>query len=286
MKKDMILVVGADGLIGQALVTNWAHKDILKTTRQPDNLSKNRILLDLSQDISDWQPADQISVAFLCAAVTSLERCRTEPKQSSQVNIGNTVALAKKLVANGTFVIFLSTNLVYDGLIAWQASNMATCPHTEYGRQKAEAEKQLLALGNSVSIVRLTKVFGPKPGLLTGWMQSLQKDELIHPFSDMVLAPIPLSFTVNVLRRLAEVKQAGIMQLSAKEDVTYAQVALYIAERIGADPKLIQPISSAQANLNLEAVSKHTTLDTTELQQLLNLKPPSVWSTIDTVLSL
>ena len=282
------LVIGADGLIGRALADRLesAGKDVFETTRRYATVSEKRLFLDLAGDISDWQPPGQFSVAFLCAAMTSLNHCRKEPAQTAKVNVYHTVSLAKTLVESGTFVIFPSTNLVYDGSIPFRKAEDPVCPVTEYGRQKAEAERQLLVLGDSVSIVRFTKVLGLNTPLFKGWIQALQDGETIHPFSDMVMAPVPLSFAVDVLHRVAEARLPGIVQVSGEKDVTYEQVARHIAQCIGASPDLVQPMRSEEAGLQIESIPSHTTLDTTRLRVELGMEPPDVWATIDSVFGL
>jgi dTDP-4-dehydrorhamnose reductase len=284
--RSVLLVVGADGLIGRALTDNWAGKVVFETTHLPDTLSDHRIFLDMEQDVSGWHPPESVFVAIICAAISSLERCRTQPEQSAWFNVHNTVAVAKKLLTKGAFVIFISSNLVYDGSIPFRRAEDLVCPQTEYGRQKAETERQLLVLGDSVSVVRFTKVLSPDMPLLRRWLLALQNGETIHPFSDMVMSPVSLSFVVDVLRRVAELHLPGIVQVSAKEDLTYAQVAQYIARRIGANLDLVQPIRSTQSGLQIEAVPAHTTLDTTRLRREFGIEPPDVWSTIDLVFGL
>ena len=282
------LVIGADGLIGRAVSNHLtrAGETVLETTRRLDTTSERRFFLDLTEDVSNWRPPCQVSVAHFCAAVTSLERCRKEPVQSARVNVHNTVALAKTLVASRTFVIFPSTNLVYDGSIPFRKTDDLVCPRTEYGRQKAEAERQLLTLGDLISVVRFTKVLGPNMSLLKGWIQALQNGETIHPFSDMVMAPVPLLFAVDVLRRVAEARLPGIVQVSGERDVTYEQVARHIVQRLGASPDLVLRSTSAEAGLQLEAIPTYTTLDTTRLRTEFGIEPPDVWSTIDSVFCL
>ena len=119
--KNTSLVIGADGLIGRALVDylSNAGEPVIETTRQIDTILERRVLLDLAEDVSNWHPPCQVSVAYLCAAMSKVDDCRKHPKHSEIVNVRNTVALAKILVASGAFVIFLSTTLVYDGSIAF-----------------------------------------------------------------------------------------------------------------------------------------------------------------------
>lgn len=168
----------------------------------------------------------------------------------------------------------------------FRKANERVCPQTAYGRQKTEAERQLLALGDLIAVVRFSKVIGPNMPLLKGWMQAFRNNEVIHPFSDMVMAPVPLPFAVDVLCRIAEIRLPGIVQVSSEKDVTYEQVARHIVQRINANPVLVQPIRSRASSLQLEATPSHTTLDTARLRVDLGMEPPDVWSAIDLVLGL
>lgn len=277
------MIIGADGLIGQALVAHLirAGESVWETTRRPETVSGRRLFLDLAEDVSSWHPPDRISVAYLCAAVSSLERCRKEPVQSAVVNVQNTVVLAKTLVERGVFVVFPSTNLVYDGSAPFRKADDPVCPRTEYGRQKAAAEKQLSTLGDSVAIVRFTKVIGPDMPLFKGWIQALRNGETIHPFSDMVLAPVPLPFAVEVLHRVGKMRLPGILQVSGEKDITYEQMARYIARRLGVNSDRVQPLSWQEAGLQPEAAPTHTTLDTTRLRVECGMKPPDVWLAVE-----
>jgi dTDP-4-dehydrorhamnose reductase len=283
---DVSLIVGADSSIGRALAARLisAGKRVIETTRRHDTLCETRIFIDLTKEIENWLPPAKIDVAYLCAAVTSTEQCRQDPVHSAEVNVRNTLSLARNLISRGTFVVFLSTNQVYDGSIPWRKADDKVCPKTEYGRQKAEAEKQLLALGNLVSIVRFTKILSSNMPLFQGWIQRLRNHQEIHPFLDMVMAPVPLFFAVEVLSRLGELRLPGIVQVSGEKDISYDQVAYYLARQIDANLDLVKPRNSKEVGLQAEFVPLYTTLDTTQLRIQLGLDPPKVWSGIDLIL--
>ena len=286
--RGVSLVIGADGCIGKALADHLvcAGEMVLQTTRRGNTLSEKRVFLDLGQDISDWSPPCSVSVAYLCAGVSSLDVCRKAPEQSAIVNVHNTLTLARTLVARGIFVIFPSTDLVFNGSGPFREADDPVYPLTEYGRQKAEAERQLLALGHLISVVRFTKVLGPNMPLFKQWMQALRNHEVIHPFSDLILAPIPLSFAIQVLYRIGEKRLPGICQVSGEQDITYEQAARYIAQRLGVSLDLVQPVKSEEMGLQLEAIRSYSALDMARLRAEFEMQPPNVWLTIDATLGL
>jgi dTDP-4-dehydrorhamnose reductase len=276
-----VLIVGADGAIGRSLVVAYeaAMQSVWQTTRHRNRVSERRLFLDLSEDVSDWPlPPEAISTAILCAAVTSMERCRVEPETSRLVNVVSTVALAERLVDAGAFVIFLSTNAVFDGETPFAKPTDPTNPQTEYGRQKAEAEEQLLKFGDRIAVVRFGKVIAPDTPLFARWATDLRAGKVIHPFSDMVMAPISLAFAVEALRQVAQRQLPGITQVSAAEDITFANAAQYISKKLCADDKLVEPISYRQVKIAFSPT--HTTLDSIRLAEFGH-NPPGPTNALD-----
>jgi dTDP-4-dehydrorhamnose reductase len=279
--EEKILVVGSEGMIGGSLAAHLAGhgRTVVRTARTPGAVGE-AVPLDLSSDPSSWTVPDDVSVAYLCAAVTSLDRCRQHPVETRAVNVSATLHLAEMLLRKGAFVVCFSSNLVFDGSVAFEKADAAHCPRTEYGRQKAEMEKGLLNLGRRVCIIRFTKVMGPGDRLLTQWQVALRKGEPIHPFHDMVMAPVSLPFATRVLEVVGAMKPDAVIQVSASSDVTYENVARYVAGRIGAPAELIRPISAKDSERAPEWLTAHTTLDTQRLQKDCKCTPPDVWDAV------
>jgi dTDP-4-dehydrorhamnose reductase len=289
-----ILVVGADGLIGRALAERLAREKqpLVQTVLQKGDITDigNKgaeisdvplfLALDLARDAASWRPPRPVSVAYLCAAVTSQEYCRRHPRESRAVNVAGTLTLARRLAVGGARIVFLSSNLVLDGAAACQRADTPLRPQCEYGRQKAEVERELRELPGAC-IVRLTKVLGPAAPRLAEWATALAAGRPVRPLADLRMAPVPLGFVVEVLLRLAAVPLEGVVQVSAAEDITYEQAARHIARRLAADPSLVQPLTAAAAGLDLEHLPAHTTLDTTRLRTELGLAPPDVWAAVE-----
>jgi len=280
------LVIGGDGFIGSSLCKHLseAGKSFVETTRRPERLSKKRSFLDLSEDPSNWQCPKDISVAFICAGVSSVKTCRENPGLTRTVNVVNTHKLARSLVENDINVVFLSTNMVFDGSTPYPKIDQPVNPKTEYGRQKAEAEAKLLALGELVAVVRFTKIIDAKMPLLKGWIQTLRKNKPIHPFCDKVMSPVPLSFAVRILCSVAEKRISGIIQISSDRQITYAAAAQCIAEKIGADKLCVKPIRAFESESFCGSVAKYTTLNVDRLRSVLGIEAPNIQWTIESAL--
>lgn len=275
------LIVGADGLVGRALFTHFkqAGERVIGTTRRKASVDESRVYLDLDEDIEDWALSQPVDVAIICGGVTKLDACRQDSQSSARVNVEGIPALAKKLAARGSFVVYLSTNQVFDGSEPHHRPDDPLSPVTEYGRQKAEAERLIGRLGERVAIVRFTKILEPKNPLLSAWSEKLRNGQTIHPFSDMRMAPVPLACAVSVLRLVVDRRLAGIIQVSGADDLSYAEAACIGAQSVKADLRLVEPVKASQLSYR-EFIPAHTTLSIDRLRSVLGIEPPPVPWTI------
>jgi dTDP-4-dehydrorhamnose reductase len=281
-----VLVVGADGQIGRELLAGLPRLGIpaLGTTRHRDRVGAGRIYLDLEDDLSGWRCPGNIRSAVLAAAVTRLDVCEREPEATRKINVVASLALADRLAARGIPFIFLSSNQVFDGSTSHRRSDEPTSPRTVYGCQKTQVERYVLERYDTAAILRLTKVVTPQLPLLCQWSSALDAGSPIRPFRDLVIAPLPIGLVVETIARMIERRPAGVMQASGPRDVAYADVALHIARRLGADPALVQPQDSSAAGLPPIFAPRNTTLDTSRLRNELGLIPPEPWPTIDSTI--
>lgn len=282
------LIVGADGLIGRSLLSRPAAPGEARigTTRRRESVAEARVYLDLGAGPGEWRFDLPIDVAVICAAANGFEACRRDPDATRAANVDGVLALAEKLIRRGSHVVYLSTHAVFDGSVASCPADHPHSPRGEYGRQKSEAEGRLSRFGAAVSVVRLTKVFGPFPPLFRKWMTAIRSGDPIQPVYDFVIAPVGLSFVVEVLEHVIRRRPPGVVQVSATAEMSYSDAAFQIANRIGAHVDLIRPISAHEAGVPPEAITRHATLDTTRLRDEFGFTPPVPSLTIDEAMGL
>jgi dTDP-4-dehydrorhamnose reductase/predicted O-methyltransferase YrrM len=240
--------------------------------------------LDLDVDLHAWPIPRQIQVVINCAAMARLEICKRDPVGSRRVNVDSVIALAEKCRQAGVFFIHLSTDKVFSGQSPSMPPDAPLAPVTEYGKQKADADRYLVGLLTEriqLAIVRLTKVLTPGAALFQDWRDALLRGEVIHPFIDMTLAPVPLPQVVTTVMAIARSRQSGIFQLSGDLDVTYAQVAERLADQLGVSRDLVQPVNAGQSGLFDEMIPPYTSLDCTTTRDSLQLELPSTWDAVE-----
>jgi dTDP-4-dehydrorhamnose reductase len=252
---------------------------VIRTSRHGN---RGDLALDLASLPARWAPPSGIVTAVLCAAVTSTDDCRSRPDDCRRINVDATCELGRRLADAGARIVFLSTNLVFDGSVPFTPATATRCPKTAYGRMKAEAEERLLALGGT-TVVRLTKVIGRTLPLIDHWRETLGRGEPIRPLADLVIAPVSLELATTVIAVAAREPLGPILQVSARADVSYADIAARLARRWGAAPDLVRPASVAELGLPLEHLPVNGTLDASAVRDRLGFKPPDPWAAIDGV---
>jgi dTDP-4-dehydrorhamnose reductase len=255
-----ILIVGVNGLIGSSLARKAEEEkaEWMGTSREARGEQVRE--LDLMQDEEIKRLTLHPKITYLCAAETNLRRCEAEPVETRKLNVGQTIKLARHLHDAGSEIVFLSSNLVFDGTKPLVQSGEPPSPQTEYGRQKAEAEEILRNELPRVAIVRLTKVVHSRFALFQEWWSAVQQGRTIRPFSDMHFSPVDLALVTEELWALSHSFRPGIFQLSGASDISYASAARLLAETRGMDSALVHPQTTVQAKFS-HYFPQHTVLE-------------------------
>jgi dTDP-4-dehydrorhamnose reductase len=276
--------VGANSEIGSATARLIEARggDVWSTTRRPSSIPRE-IKLDFDTPIESFSIPDGVESACIFVAIARLAACAADPKASAFVNVTQTLALVDLFAAKGIYTLFLSTNQVFDGESANMPVDAPVSPRSEYGRQKAETERLLrarMAAGAPIGILRLGKVISPGMALLSNWKQQLSAGGAIHPFSDMSMAPMPIDVVALAIAGMMEDRVAIMAQLSGPRDISYAEAAGFLARQIGADPRLIEPVSAREASMPAGSTPRHTTLDSSYLISKYGLTVPGAFEVI------
>jgi dTDP-4-dehydrorhamnose reductase len=281
-----LLLVGGDSEIGAATARQIRDLgiEVAATTRRRERVAADRPFLDLALPLAEWRPPVDTRAACIFAAISRLQACEEDPAGSSFINVAQTIALADKLLNSGISVLFLSTDKVFDGTRPHVPADAPMNPVCEYGRQKASAEDALrrhMRAGAPVGVLRLAKVVSPGMPLLRQWIAAFAAGEAVRAFSDMRMASVPVAIVAAAIARLLDQAARGIFQLTGPRDVSYAEIAVYLARKAGADAELVIPVSARSAGMPEGSTSHHTTLDIAAIRDRLGIVVPDPWTVID-----
>ena len=145
-KSGRALVVGGDSLVGSELQVHCRKLGLTvdaSSRRAEARQGPGAIFLDLGDpDLTPLQ-GSRYDVAFVCAAVTSMQVCQSDPTLSRRINVDNTLDLMRRLADRGTHLVFLSSSQVFDGETPMPDEASPTSPKNEYGEQKLAVEEAI-----------------------------------------------------------------------------------------------------------------------------------------------
>jgi dTDP-4-dehydrorhamnose reductase len=288
---DRFLVVGGDGLIGGALgkYLEERGKSICRTTH-PAGAIDGALGLDLSD--LDHYPATMGELeslaltgrltVFLAAAISGYDQCENNPIASRRINVTNTHLLTQRLLAQGAFVVFLSSNAVFSGEQV-PTEDSPRDPRSEYGRQKADAEICLLEAasgaraGSGVAVVRLTKVLSATQKLMHDWIGTLRGNGYIDAATDLSFSPISVHYVVQCLVQIGENRQSGVYHLSGPGDASYFEFATMLAKLLGVPGRNVRSIE-IRGRLGVVPAPKFSYLDMAKTIKHIGICPQTMQS--------
>jgi len=122
-------------------------------SRDADIRSQEQVRHAIRQHRPDW--------IVLAAGYTDVDGCETNRDLAFDVNCQGAVHVAQAAVENGSKLLFLSTDYVFDGAkTSPYEIDDPIAPQSVYGRSKAEAEAKIRQVLPTCCILRTSWVFG------------------------------------------------------------------------------------------------------------------------------
>ena len=285
--KKRILITGLSGLLGNNLA--YCLKDtyaILGVYHshpiQMDGIKT--VCADLvSGDgvckiIASFNP----DIVIHCAAQANVDLCEEHPLEAEKMNVLATKYLIKSIKAN-TKVIYISTDLVYDGIKGGFSENDTVNPLNFYGETKYKAELEALTRKNSL-IVR-TNFFGwniieDKFSLGEWVIHELSRHNAIKGFTDCQFSSIYTFELARLLDLAIQKDLTGIYNCVSSTSLSKYDFLCKIAEKTGLNKGLIKPISIDDFEFKAKR-SKNLDLSVAKLAGALGIDIPSIDDSID-----
>lgn len=160
-----ILITGAGGMLGTDLARRLALKhSLIGAGRKPaPHLEIPFRVGDLVQfkTAQELISAEKPEIVLHAAAMTDVDRCETNRREALQGNLEVTRNVTEAANQAGAFLIFFSTDFVFDGTKAgpYQEEDMPH-PINVYGETKLLAERYVLLRSRHALILRTSWTFG------------------------------------------------------------------------------------------------------------------------------
>lgn len=258
MLRTRILITGANGLLGQALVRRLSPSgdhNVLATAlddRPRFDVPCEYTPLDVTTPdevetiVSEYDP----DVVVNCAAVSDVSECDANRNRAWAVNARAVRTLAKTCRTADARLVQLSSDFVFNGRRGPYEEDDRPDPVNYYGRTKLAGENALREFDFlDWAIVRTVLLYGTANDLdrsnVVLWMiDQLSQGEPIHVVNDQYRTPTYVHDLADGVVRLVDRERTGIYHVSGREMVTIHELAQTVAEVFGFTASLIEPVPS------------------------------------------
>ena len=215
-----VLITGAGGQLGRALVEAFADEDPVALTRAD---------WDVAHPPSNSLLRGGLDLVLHAAAWTDVDGAEGDPQGAAAVNVGGTANAA----ALGAPLVTYSTDYVFDGRKRDPyVESDGPSPLSAYGRTKLHAEA---AAGADAWIVRTSWLFGSTGHNFVRTMLRLgaERDE-VAVVDDQRGCPTYVGHLAAATRELVDAERPrGIWHLAADGDCTWADLAEAVFAEVG-----------------------------------------------------
>ena len=249
-----VLITGAAGLLGQALVNHLKENHILLCIDIADNpFSAHKNLRYLQTDLTDFMPlkADMISFKpdfiFNCAAYSDVDSCEVNKQLAEKVNIG----LVENLLSIPfTKLIHYSSDYVFDGQAGPYAENDQTHPLDHYGWTKLKSEESLQKSSFNCLIIRTNVLYGTavntRPNFMQWTAENLRQNRTIRVVNDQFNNPTYAGNLAEASTEAVTRDFTGIWHLAGPGYYSRFEIATIIADLLKLDTSLIKPVATSE----------------------------------------
>jgi dTDP-4-dehydrorhamnose reductase len=223
-----VLVIGATGLLGRALLQEWTKDEVLGLgSRDADISERSAVREHLASFRPEW--------TVLTAAYTDVDGCEKNRQRARLVNTIGAEGVALECKEFGSRLLFLSTDYVFDGCkpVPYETED-AMNPLNVYGQSKADAETLVREVLPNTCIVRTSWIFGVHgrcfPNII---LDAAQAGKKLSVVDDQIGRPAYNRHLAQTIARLCRAGAQGIVHASNSGSCSWHEFACHLLRVAG-----------------------------------------------------
>ena len=281
MVKLKFLVTGSAGQVGQQVV-----KDLSKSNQVFScyNESKPEYGDSVKMDLKNYEMVSSVlteikpDVVIHLGAMTGVDICEKEKTSASEINTKATEIIAKECSKLNSFLVYVSTDYVFDGNFGMYKEDDVANPLGFYGKSKLEGEKAVQNFSTNWCIARTSTPFGlhPTKKSFPMWViENLQKQKQIDVLIDQFTSPTYIPNLSRMLIEISERRITGIIHAAGASKISRYQMASMVSDKLNLDGTLLKQISMNKMKWVAQR-PKDSSLDVSRASSILNEKPQKI----------
>ena len=259
-----VLLTGASGLLGRAVAARLSARGDMELTCAVFSRSMaGGVRADLTDPtgIASLFAAARPEFVIHAAAERRPDVVDGNPAQAAALNVQATENLAQACAGSGAFLLYISTDYVFDGRNPPYFPDSPVNPLNEYGRLKLEGERRVATAlpGGRYAILRLPILYGRVERLgesavteLASNFSATREPRAVEHWAKRY--PLHVDDAAAAIGKIIDSHPAGhgpagqsltprspIYLLSGRETFTKYEMVLIMAEALGIDPSFVVP---------------------------------------------
>lgn len=259
--KKIILITGSDGLIGSSLYAYLKSKNFSVVGVDVNNSKFVDIVLDISNKLKFSETLVKVSphIIIHTATMKGLAECETNKIKAWNINVGSTEVIVQHAKNNDLKVLYISSDMVFDGVNGNYKENDLPNPINWYGTTKYHSELLIKQISN-YAICRTALVIADlrkeDKNILDSEMKKndlsvqslfpyflinkMLKNKLVK-FSDKTISsPTHIDLLLISIYKIIKMDTKGVLHITGSESISRYNFAIKIARYLKLDKKLIK----------------------------------------------
>ena len=281
MVKLKVLVTGSAGLVGRQVVKDLSNShQVFSCYNESKPEYGDSVKMDLKnrEMISSILTEKKPDIVIHLGAMTGVDLCEKEKTSASEINTKATEIIAKECSKLNSFLVYVSTDYVFDGNLGMYKEDDVTNPLGFYGKSKLEGEKVVQNFSTNWCIARTSTPFGlhPTKKSFPMWViENLQKQKQIDVLIDQFTSPTYIPNLSRMLIEISERRITGIIHTAGASKISRYQMASMISDKLNLDGTLLKQISINKMKW-VARRPKDSSLDVSRASSILNEKPQKI----------
>ena len=236
-KKVRVLIIGINSFLGSNIKKKFSKKFSIIGTSRKKKLSAKTKHLNLKKPKLDFIKKSNYDVIIICAGKNNLEFCQKNYREAYRINFLGIKKILKKAIFQKIFIIFISSNLVFNGNKKFYKVTDKPSPKSNYGKLKLKIENYLKkSKKDKYCILRLTKVYSLNEVFLKKWKIKKKLNESITLDNNFKISPISINIVLRFIYKIIIKKLHGIFHVGDKREFTLGE---FFIKKLGKYEKII-----------------------------------------------